>query len=146
MPNHDHKRPFARAGKLKPAESAPIDPGMPEKDTCEQDMSLLPTRWQRMKEHPAFKPALAVGGLLAVGGVTLLTLRSPEGIKPVSTAVLEKVPEFIGAAFEGIGETTSSRSPIEHMVNGYSRLQHYGPGSTETKIVQISSYLRGGSS
>lgn len=31
------------------------------------------------------------------------------------------------------------------MVNGYQRLQNYGPGGTETKIVQVSPYSRGGS-
>ena len=116
----------------------------PEPGTREQDMSRVPTRWQRIKENPAFKPVLALGGLVTVGGVALLTLRSPEGIKQVSAAVLEKFPEFMGAAFEGIGEESRRKSPIEHMVNGYQRVQHYGPGGSETKTVQVLPYSRGG--
>lgn len=116
-----------------------------EADAGEQDMSRIPSRWQRIKEHRAFKPGLAVVGLVAVAGVTHLTSRPHEGITQVSAAVLEKFPEFMGVAFEGSGEETSRKSPIEHSVNGYQRLQKYGPGRTETKIVQISPYSRGGS-
>lgn len=108
-------------------------------------MSQSPTPWQRIKEHPAFKTGLAVGALAAAGAVTLLTLRSPEAFKQVSTALLEKVPEFTEAAFEGIGDEAIRKSPTEHSVSGHPRLQHYGLGRTETKIVQVSPYSRGGS-
>lgn len=154
MPDHDQEGPFDRAQPLKPSrlqqpkdqsvKSAPIEVRNPEAGACEQDMSQVPTRWQRIKEHPAFKTSIAVGALAAVGGVTFLTLRSPEAFKQVSAAVLEKIPGFTEAAFEGIREEASRKSPIEHMVNGYQRLQHYGPGGTETKFVQVSPYSRGG--
>lgn len=155
MPDHDQEGPFDRAQPLKPsplgqskdkpAKSDPIAVRKPETGTCEQDMSQNPTRWRRIKAHPTFKPVLVVGGLVAVGGIAVLTLRSTEAIKQVSAAVLENVPEFTGMAFEGILEEASRKSPIEHMVSGYPRLQHYGPGGTKTKIVQISPYSRGGS-
>lgn len=153
MPDHDQERPFDRVplpSRLeqpidKPAKSDPTEVRKPDAGTFEQDISEVPTRWQRIKEHPAFKPVLAVSGVVAVGGITLLTLRSQEGIKQVNAAALAKVPEFTEAAFEGIGEMASRKSPVEHMVNGYQRLQHYGPGGTEAKIVEISSYLRGAS-
>lgn len=156
MPDHDQEGPFDRAQPLNPSrlqqpkdksvQSEPIEVRNPEATgACEQDMSQVPTRWQRIKEHPAFKPVLAVSALAAVGGVTFLTSRSPEAFKQVSAAVWEKIPEFTEAAFEGIGEEASRKSPIEHMVNGYQRLQHYGPGGTEAKFVQVSPYSRGGS-
>lgn len=129
----------------EPGKSDPTEVHKPDAATCEQDVSEVPTRWQRIKEHPAFKPVLAVSGLVAVGGITLLALRSQEGISQVSAAVLAKVPDFTEAAFESVGEVASRKSPVEHMVNGYQRLQHYGPGGTEAKFVEVSSYLRGGS-
>lgn len=156
MPDHDQEGPFDRAQPLdpsrlqqpkdKPAKSEPNELPNPEAaGACEQDMSQGPTRWQRIKEHPAFKTGLAVGALAAVGGVAFLTARSPEAFKQVSAAVWEKIPEFTEAGFEGIGKEASRKSPIEHMVNGYQRLQHYGPGGTEAKFVQVSPYSRGGS-
>lgn len=108
-------------------------------------MSQGPTRWQWIKEHPAFKTGLAVSALAAVSGVAFLTARSPEAFKQVSTALLEKVPEFTEADFEGIGREAIRKSPTEHSVSGYQRLQHYGPGRTETRMVQVSPYSRGGS-
>ncbi|MCD5341537.1 hypothetical protein LR392_04755 [Arthrobacter sp. AK04] len=154
MPDHDQEGPFDRAQPLDPSrlqqpkdksvQSEPNEPRKPDAaESCEQDMSQVPTRWQRFKEHPAFKTGLAVGALAAVGGVTFLTLRSPEAFKQVSTALLEKVPEFTEAAFEGMGDEVIRKSPTEHSVSGHQRLQHYGPGRTESKIVQVSSYSRG---
>ncbi|MFJ6377998.1 hypothetical protein ACIQH9_20050 [Pseudarthrobacter oxydans] len=154
MPDHDQEGPFDRAQPLdplrlqqpkdNPAKSDPVEEHKLAAGTAEQDMSQTPTRWQRIKEHPAFKP-VAAGCLVAAGAVTLLTLRSPEAFKQVSTALLEKVPEFTEAAFEGIGDENIRKSPTEHSVSGHQRLQHHGPGRTETKIVQVSSYSRGGS-
>jgi hypothetical protein len=156
VPDHDQEGPFDRAQPLNPSrlqqpkdksvQSEPIEVPNPEAaGACEQDMSQGPTRWQRIKEHPAFKTGLAVGALAAAGAVTLLTLKSPEVFKQVSAAVWEKIPEFTEAAFEGIGEEASRKSPTEHNVSGHQRVQHYGPGGTETKFVQVSPYSRGGS-
>jgi hypothetical protein len=155
VPGHDQESPFDRAQPLNPSrlqqpkdksvQSEPIEVRPEAAGACEQDMSQDPTRWQRIKEHPAFKTGLAVGALAAAGAVTLLTLRSPEAFKQVSTALLEKVPEFTEAAFEGIGDEAIRKSPTEHSVSGHQRLQRYGPGGTETKFVQVSPYSRGGS-
>lgn len=155
MPNHDQEGLFDRARKLKPsrfrqpkdnrAKSDANEVHRTEPDVCEQDMSEISTRWQRIKESPAFKPVLTAGGLAVAGGVLLLALRSQEGMNQVSAVVLEKIPELTGAAFEAIREEASRRSPVEHAVKGYERLQHFGPGGTETKIVQILPYSRGGS-
>lgn len=152
MPDHDQEDPFERPlkpsrpeqPKNEPVKSDPFEARNPEAGVSEQDMREVPTRWQRIKEHRAFKPVLAVGALAAVGGVALLTSRSPEALKQVSAAVLEKIPEFAEAAFEGIGADGIRKSPTEHNVNEHQRLQHYGPGRTETKIIQVSSYSRGG--
>jgi hypothetical protein len=156
VPDHDQEGPFDRAQPLEPSHSQqpkdkPVQSesnGLPNPEAAgasEQDMSQGPTRWQRIKEHPAFKTGLAVGALAAVGGVAFLTARSPEAFKQVSTALLGKVPEFTETAFEGIGDEAIRKSPTEHSVSGHPRLQHYGPGRTETKIVQVSPYSRGGS-
>lgn len=62
----------------------------------------------------------------------------------VSTVALAKVPEYTETAFHALAEVASRKSPVEHVVNGYQRLPRDGPGGTEAKIVEISSYLRGG--
>lgn len=152
MPDYDQKDPFDRARPQsaleqpieKPARSGPTEVEKPVANSGQEDISEVPTRWQRIRKHPAFKPVLAITGLAAVGGVALLTIRSQEGLEQVN-AVFAKVPEITEAAFQGVGEVASRKSPVEHAVSGYQRGQHYGPGGTEEKIVQISSYLRGGS-
>ncbi|PRA09854.1 hypothetical protein CQ010_16515 [Arthrobacter sp. MYb211] len=106
-------------------------------------MSDTPTRWRRFKKHPAVKTGLAVGGAAAVGALALLAWRSQEGIKQASSALIENVPEFT-ATFESIGKEVPKQSPTEHAVKAHSRLQHYGPGRTEVKMVPILSYTRGG--
>lgn len=153
MPDHDQEGPFHRAQprmpsrplqpKDKSVEPDPVEARTPERGVSEQDGSQTPTRWQRIKEHPAFKPVVA--GCLVAVGVTYLTLRSPEAAKQISTALLEKVPEFTGAASDGIGDEAIRKSPAEHNVSGHQRLQHYGPGRKETKFVNVSPYSRGGS-
>ena len=153
MPDHDREGPSDRA-RLPPRPKQPIEKLVPydstearkpDKTTCEQGTNEVPTRWQRLREHPALKPVLVVSGVVAVSGITFLTLRTPDGIKQVSAAALAKVPEYTETAFVGIAEVASRRSPVQHMVNGYQRVQRYGPSGTEAKIVEISSYIRGSS-
>ncbi len=156
MPDHDEADTSddSADGMSEPSGSGQIPDKSDESDRLEvpefeagaheQDPGHLLTRWRRIKDHPAFRPVLVAGGLVAVGGI-MLALRSPEGVKQVSAKVLEDIPEVArAAAFRTIGEEASRMSPVEHIVNGYERLQHYGPGRAETKIVKVSAYLRGG--
>ena len=128
----------------KPAKYDPTDVGKPEAGNCEPIRSEIPTRWRRIKEHSVFKPVLAAAGLVAVGGVVFLTSKSQEGSEQTSAAILDAFSELARTAFEGIGAGTSRKPPIEHTVNGYERIQHFGPGGTETRVVQVPSYSRGG--
>lgn len=153
MPDHDREDPLDRVrppARLEPPNEKLVrydstEAQRSDTSTCEQDTNEVPTRWQRIKEHPALKPVLVVSGIVAAGGITLLTLRAPEGIKQVAAAALVKVPEYTETAFGGIAEVASRRSPVQHVVNGYERVQRYGPGGTEAKIVKISSHIRGSS-
>ncbi|GAA1350976.1 hypothetical protein GCM10009636_10750 [Arthrobacter koreensis] len=153
MPDHDREDPLDRArlparleqpnDKLVRYHSAEAQRS--DMNTCEQDANEVPTRWQRIQEHPALKPVLVVSGIVVACGITLLTWRTPEGIKHVAAAALVKVPEYTESAFDSIAEVASRRSPVQHVVNGYERVQRYGPGGTEAKIIKISSHIRGGS-
>lgn len=155
MPDLDQEDPFDGDRPLepsslgqpkdKPAKSESIGVRKHEAKTGEQDMSQIPSRWERIKEHRAFKPGLAVVGLMAAVGVTLLTSRPDEGTEQLSSAGAERVPASTLPASEGIGEEPSRKSPNEHMVNGHQRLQKFGPDGTQTKVVQVSPYSRGGS-
>lgn len=111
----------------------------------EEVSGQIPSRWQRIKEHRAFKPGLAVVGFVAVAGIALVTSRLNEETDQFSAAPWERLPESMLAASEGVGDGTSRKSPNEHMVNGHQRLQKYGPGGTQMKVVQVSSYSRGNS-
>lgn len=111
-------------------------------------MSQIPTRWQRIKghpafKHPAFKTVLAVG-IAVVGGAVVLATRSDDEIEQAGTSALKANHESTEAAFADIGGEAIRRSPSEHLVSGHQRSQHYGPGGTEIKIVQISPHSRGG--
>lgn len=130
--------------KDKPAKSDLTEVRRPEVGTCEQDVRQIMTHWQRIKKHPAFKAVLSVGGFGAICGVTVLTLKLHEGTGYLSDTVLEKAPEITEAAFDGIRGEAIRKTPSEHLVSGHQRSQHYGPGRTETKTVQISPHSRGG--
>lgn len=110
----------------------------------EQHGNEAQSRWHRFKQHPAFKPVLGAGGIAALGVVTLLTVRSPEEPEQSGIGTLDHVSDFTGTDTDGIDREVSRRSPSPHRVSGHPRTQHYGIGGTETKIVQIPPYSRGG--
>lgn len=145
MRDHDQEDPADQPPSSRPSRpEQPNDkPAKSEASCCEQGTSQIPTRWQRIKQHPAFKTVLAVG-IAVVGGAVVLATRSDEEIEQAGTSALKANHESTEVAFADIEGEAIRKSPSEHLVSGHQRSQHYGPGGTETKIVQISPHSRGG--
>lgn len=102
------------------------------------------TRWQRIKEHRYFKPALAVGSAVVIGGIAIVAAKSPEAREAVKTTILDGLSEVVHETGDVTSEASGRKSPAGHTVSSHERLQHFGPGRTETKMVPIQSYPRGG--
>lgn len=102
------------------------------------------TRWQRIKGHRYFKPALALGGFVVLGGVALLATKSPEARETVKASILDGLLEVRHEPSDVRSEAPKRTSPARHTVTGHERRQHFGPGRTETRMVPIQSYPRGG--
>lgn len=142
MRDQDQEDPTDQPPATRP-EQPDDKPAKSEASSGEQGTSQVPTRWQRIKQRPAFNTALAVG-IAVAGGAVILAIRSDEEIEQAGTSTLKSKHESTEAAFAGIRGETIRKSPSEHLVSGHQRSQHYGPGGTETKIVQISPHSRGG--
>lgn len=145
MRDQDQEDPADQQPSSRPSrpENPNDKPAKSEASGCEQGTSPIPTRWQRIKRHPGFKTALAVG-IAVVGGAVALATRSDEKIEQADTLASKANHASTEATFACIGGEATRKSPSEHLVSEHQRSQRYGPGRTETKTVQISSHSRGG--
>lgn len=133
MTDHELPKPSERDNNLNS-----------EDVNSEQTDGESSTRWQRVKEHRYFKPALAIGGFVVLGGVTLLATKSPEIKYSVKASILDGLSEFVFESDDATSDASKRKSPVGHTVGGHNRRQPYGPGRTETKMVPIQPYTRGG--
>jgi len=123
-----------------PAEASDLEIESPELGTA----APIASRWHRINSHPAFGPVLTLTGLVAGLGLTILMSRSPQASKQIVAAVREAVPDRCPKNLLANANQITRTPPIEHMVSGHKRLQHYGPGGSQTKLVKVQSYSRGG--
>lgn len=97
-----------------------------------------PSGFRRIVAHKAFVPSV-----LAVVGVALLATRALEPLPRLMRAVAAR-PEVAIGVLETVADVATRNSPVEHVVRSYERLQHYGVGGAESKLVHIASHARGG--
>ncbi|MBP2412042.1 hypothetical protein JOF48_000841 [Arthrobacter stackebrandtii] len=115
-----------------------------ENDHSEQAEEGSTTRWQRIKGHRYFKPALAIGGLVTIGGISFFAAKSPEAREAAKDLFIDGLSEIVHESGNVTSEASKRKSPAGHTVSSHERRQHFGPGRTETKTVPIPSYPRGG--
>jgi len=116
-----------------------------EESNCEQGSSQIPTRWQRIKRHPACK-TVAAAGIAVVGGALFVVVaaQSKDEIEQDGASVSKANQDSKKITFEGSDEGVIRKSPIEHSVGRHERSQRFGPGGAEARIIQVSPYSRGG--
>lgn len=108
------------------------------------EMEKVPSRWQRVRRHPAYRPVtLLIGVGLAIGAYALVV--SPDETEDVdedsSTEVQNQNNE---AQIKGVQVLWNRKSPIEHTVGLHERRQSFGPAREHEKVIQINPYTRGG--
>lgn len=102
------------------------------------------TRWQKIKEHRLFKPALAVGSAVVIGGIAFVAAKSPATSETVKALIVDGLLAVAPEADHAASEASKRKPPAEHPVGGHQRNQRFGPGRAETKVVEIGPYTRGG--
>lgn len=112
----------------------------PPRDT---DADPQPPLWRRVVEHKTFLPTVITLGSLVAGGIALMVTRSPGAAREVAGRVSTHAPQLSSVANKVL-EATARMSPAEHLVSGYQRVQHFGPGGVDTRVIQVAPYMRGG--
>lgn len=103
---------------------------LPTDETRADSEGQLAERWHQFRNSGALGPTLKLaGGAVAVAAVLLLPSSSRKSLIGPAGQVLEKALRT---------------SPVKHAVSGYTRIQHFGTGNAQTKVVTIAPFVRGG--
>lgn len=98
----------------------------------------LQQRIRAVREHPDF-PAIAASGSFLLAVVLLGSLQQRDR---TPSSQIDASPDTT-AASDGAGSASPRKSPTEHVVGGYTRLQHYGTAGSEVRMVNVAPYSRG---